>query len=494
VFVSEAQVEIVDRLRPYPAYRESGVPWLGEMPEHWRTAPGRACYREKKEPNTGLIERTVLSLSYGQLVVKPEEKLHGLVPASFETYQIIEPGDIVVRPTDLQNDWNSLRFGLSQHRGIITSAYMCLHTKNVMTREYGHLLLHAYDLKKVFYGLGSGLRQNLDWRDFKYLPCLVPPLDEQATIVRYLDHVDRRIRQYVRAKQKLIALLNEQKQAIIHRAVTRGLDPNVRLKPSGVEWLGDVPEHWESARLKAVLSRPMRNGLFKKKDVFGSGVPLINVADVYRDNFTIEPASLDRVQATPDEVQTYQVQPGDLFFVRSSLKLEGTGRSAVAIACEPDSVFECHLVQGRPCSRRANPRFLALQLNSFALRHYLISRANFVTMATVAQDVFAACPVWLPPLSEQHRVLEYVDDRSQYLNSAIGRAVREIALLREYRTRLIADVVTGRLDVRKAAAALPEEAEEEAPLDESEVLAEEEAAEANDDVNGDEGEIEDRHG
>jgi type I restriction enzyme S subunit len=237
-------------LNPYPDYKDSGVAWLGKVPAHWAALPGRACYREKKDPNTGLKEKTVLSLSYGQIVVKSEDKLHGLVPASFETYQIVDPGDIIVRPTDLQNDWNSLRFGLSHHRGIITSAYMCFATHDVMSRGYGHLLLHTYDLKKIFYGLGSGLRQNLDWRDFKYLPCLVPPLNEQAAIVSFIDHADRLIRRYIRAKQRLIELLNEQKQTIIHRAVTRGLDPNVRLKPSDVEWLGKVPEHWEVIPLR----------------------------------------------------------------------------------------------------------------------------------------------------------------------------------------------------------------------------------------------------
>ena len=190
-------------LKPYRRMKDSGAPWLGDVPEHWSQLPGRACYSEKKVPNTGMQESTVLSLSYGQIVIKPLEKLHGLVPASFETYQIVEPGDIIIRPTDLQNDWNSLRFGLSRNRGIITSAYLCFRARDAMTHEYGHLLLHTYDLKKVFYGLGSGLRQNLDWRDFKQLPCLVPPLEEQKTILRFLNHADRRIRRHIQAKQKM---------------------------------------------------------------------------------------------------------------------------------------------------------------------------------------------------------------------------------------------------------------------------------------------------
>ena len=241
-------------IKPYPSCKPSGVPWLDDVPAGWDVLPGRACFREKHTPNTGMLEKTVLSLSFGRLVVKPPEKLHGLVPASFETYQIVEPGDIVCRPTDLQNDWNSLRFGFASTRGIITSAYMNLSAQRGVSPQYGYSLLNTYDLLKVFYGLGSGLRQNLDWSDFKYLPCLVPSSPEQAAIVRYLNHMDRRIRKYVRAKLKLIGLLNEQKQAIIHKAVTSGLDPNVKLKPSGVPWLGDIPECWETTSSKRLFT------------------------------------------------------------------------------------------------------------------------------------------------------------------------------------------------------------------------------------------------
>jgi len=166
---------MITNLKPYSAYKDAGVEWLGQVPAHWEVFPGHGCFVERKQSNIGLMETTVLSLSYGRIVVKPEEKLRGLVPASFETYQIVDPGDIVCRPTDLQNDQNSLRFGLVRNRGIITSAYMSFRTTGRLDSNFGYLLLHAYDVRKIFYGLGSGLRQNLDWRDFKRLPCLVPP-------------------------------------------------------------------------------------------------------------------------------------------------------------------------------------------------------------------------------------------------------------------------------------------------------------------------------
>lgn len=227
-------------VKAYQKYKESGVSWLGQVPEHWDNLPGRSCFYEKKNSNKGLKEKTVLSLSYGQIVVKPEDKLHGLVPASFETYQIVDPLDIICRPTDLQNDWVSLRFGISRNRGITTSAYICLKTLNNLIPEFGYFLLHVYDLKKIFYGLGSGLRQNLNWCDFKYLPCLVPSREEQKIIVSFIFYINQAINRYIREKQEVIKLLSEQKQELINKAITRGIDPNVRIKPSAVDWEGDV--------------------------------------------------------------------------------------------------------------------------------------------------------------------------------------------------------------------------------------------------------------
>src|SRR3972149_9990267 len=190
-------------LRPYPEYKDSRVPWLGKVPVYWELGPGFSAFRQKQQRNTGLAEEAVLSLSHGRLVVKPKEKLHGLVPASFETYQVVDPGDIIIRPTDLQNDWNSLRVGIARDRGIITSAYLCLETPGPMTAEYGYLLLHSYDLMKVFYGMGSGLRQNLDFIDLKRMPALIPPRQDQIAIPLFLSHFDRRINRLIGAKRQL---------------------------------------------------------------------------------------------------------------------------------------------------------------------------------------------------------------------------------------------------------------------------------------------------
>lgn len=415
----------------------------------------------------GMKEDTVLSLSYGQIVVKPSDKLHGLVPASFETYQIIQPGDIIVRSTDLQNDWNSLRSGLARNRGIITSAYMCLRTTPNMLPEFGHLLLHAYDLKKVFYGLGSGLRQNLDWRDFKYLPCLVPPLPEQRAIVRYLDFADRRIRRYIRAKRKLIELLEEQKQAIIQQAVTRGLDPNVRLKPSGVEWLGDVPEHWGVTRLKSIAT-DIVDCLHATPTYSEDGrYPAIRTADVLPGTLLLDSAR--RVDESTYREWTVRMAPreGDILYTR-----EGERFGIAALVPTGIDLYVSQRMMVFRIAPQHSGDYVMWQINSREV--YAQAAADLVGAAAPHVNVERIRNFWLaiPPREEQDRIVAALARAVEAPSAAMRHAREQISLLQEYRTRLIADVVTGKLDVREAAARLPEEAEESEPEDEDEALDE----------------------
>ena len=428
---------MISNLEPYLAYKPSAIPWLGDVPAHWEVLPGKACYSLKQIPNKGLRETTVLSLSYGQIKIRPEERLHGLIPESFETYQIIEPADIICRPTDLQNDWTSLRFGLSPYAGIITSAYMCFHTRATLTREYGYTLLHTYDLKKVFYGLGSGLRQNLSWSDFKFLPCLAPPLPEQNAIVRYLDHVDRRIRRYVNAKRKLIALLEEEKQAIINQAVTRGLDPNVHLKPSGVEWLGDVPENREVRRLKTLCQ--MKSG----EGITAESIEAIGKYPVYGGNGLRGYASAYTHDGAFALIGRQGALCGNVHVVRGQF---WASEDAVVAALDTGH----------------NIDWFGSVLTAMNLNQYSIAAAQ----PGLAVERVLNLHIPVPSLQEQLQVTYQINKATTGIAAAIARSRRQIDLVQEYRTRLIADVVTGKLDVREAAAQLPDEPDEEEPAGE----------------------------
>ena len=456
------------RIQPYPAYKPSGIPWLGNVPAHWRLLAGRACYTSKQALNKGMIENTVLSLSYGQVKIRPEEKLHGLVPESFETYQIVEPDDIVCRPTDLQNDWNSLRFGLSRHRGIITAAYICLRTAPELTKRYGYLLLHAYDLKKVFYGLGSGLRQNLGWTDFKALPCLVPPLSEQAAIVRYLDHADRRIRRYINAKRKLIALLEEEKQAIINQAVTRGLDPTVPLKPSGVEWLGDVPVHWAIRPLKRWVSTKITDGPHETPALLADGIPFMSAESMVggRLDFRRRRGFISRQQ---HEVYCRKCRPqrDDIFMCKSGAT---TGKVAIVETTDEFSVWS-PLALIRVDPQKVLARLLFTVLQAQYVQRQVQDSWSYGTQPNLAMGAMERLVVVLPPIDEQREMFAHLGQATKRLSEVVDRARRQVELLHEYRIRLIADVVTGKLDVREVAAQLPDEADDQDPLYESGPLA-----------------------
>ncbi|MBI3376335.1 MAG: restriction endonuclease subunit S [Betaproteobacteria bacterium] len=408
--------------------------------------------------------------------MKPPEKLRGLVPESFETYQIVDPGNIIVRTTDLQNDHTSLRIGHSQNRGIITSAHMCLETTDRVLNEFGYQFLNAYDLLKIIYGFGSGLRQNLDFSHIKRMPVLVPSHPEQAAIARFLDHADRRIRRYIRAKQTLNQLLEEQKQAIIHRAVTRGLDPNVRLKPSGVEWLGEVPEHWEVLPLRRRWT--VTDCKHLTVPFLEDGVPLASVREVQ--SFNVDLTTSKRT--TTDWYETLveggrSPRRGDLIYCRNV----SVGAAAFV---DTDERFAMGQDVCLIRSERQNQRYLNYFLHGPAMDRQLAMLLVGSTFDRINVAEIKGLIVLVPPRVEQNAIAKHLDQELREIDRVIQDAARETSLLREYRTRLIADVVTGKLDVHAAAAKLRDEADVPEAPDDSEALVENEEDTTDGDLGG----------
>lgn len=214
------QNAVTKGLDPNVPMKDSGVDWIGDIPAHWEVKPGMKALHEKKDSNKGMKESKVLSLSYGKIIIKPKEKLVGLVPESFETYQIATPHDIIIRCTDLQNDQTSLRTGLVQDKGIITSAYLNLNVKEPHDPEFIHYFLHFLDITKVLYKFGSGLRQNLSWVDFKRMPMVIVPNNEQQEIVKYIEAKSAEIKSAKDLLCQQIDKLKEYKASLINSAVT----------------------------------------------------------------------------------------------------------------------------------------------------------------------------------------------------------------------------------------------------------------------------------
>ena len=443
---------------PYPVMKDSGVPWLDQVPAHWSVMPGLAVYKPRLLRNAGMRESTVLSLSYGRIIVKPLEKLRGLVPESFETYQIVEPGNIIVRTTDLQNDQTSLRIGLAEDHGIITSAYMCLETTSLVSPQFGYQYLNASDLLKVLYGLGSGLRQNLDFTDIKRMPVLVPPPAEQAVIARFLSYVDRQIQRYVHSKKKLIKLLEEQKQAIINLAVTRGLNDNIRFKPSGLEWLGDVPEHWQVVPSKRTFTP--RTELARTDDVQLSATQAYGV--IPQDEYERR-VGRRIVKILRHLDKRRHVEMDDL--VISMRSFQGGLERAWAAGCIRSSYIVL-----RPTTR-LDVSYFSYLFKAASYIKALQSTADFIRDGQdLNYDNFCAIDLPFPPLEEQSQIAAFLKKITGEIGKAAETTQVQIDLVKEYRTRLIADVVTGKLDVREAEARLPPETEALEPLGEIDII------------------------
>jgi type I restriction enzyme S subunit len=447
---------VIADLKPYAEYKESGLPWLGQVPGHWDTRPAFGAFVPNHERNQGMKEKTVLSLSYGRIVIKPAEKLHGLVPESFETYQIVNPGDIVLRTTDLQNDHTSLRVGMVRNRGIITSAYLALRVNVGVSPDFGFQCLNVWDTSKAIYGYGSGLRQNLDFSHFKRMPVALPPPDEQAAIVRFLDWANGRLERAIRAKRKVIALLNEQKQAIIHRAVTRGLDPSVPLKPSGIPWLGDIPQHWALTRIKNVFH------CFNTRRV-----PLNSVE---RGAMTSREYDYYGASGVIDKVDDYIFDDELLLIAEDGANLV-LRNLPLAIIAKGKYWVNNHAHILKP--KRGSIAYLAHILETLNYAPWVSGAAQ----PKLTKDRLLAISIAIAPPVEQETIICYISEETRPLITAISRLEREIDLLREYRTRLVADVVTGKLDVREAAARLPDEAAPEIAEDETSLGDEIEATE-----------------
>jgi type I restriction enzyme S subunit len=447
-------------LKPYSEYKDSGQDWLGNVPRHWTLAPGHSAFRARKEPNRGLKEKTVLSLSYGRIKVKSTEKQTGLVPESYETYQIVEPGNIIIRGTDLQNDKTSLRIGFARDRGIITSAYLCLAVRESVLPEYGYQLLNTFDLTKAIYRYGSGTRQNLDHGEIKRLPIFLPPPDEQAAIVRFLDHANRKIDGFIRAKRRLIALLNEQKQAIIQRAVTRGIDRDVLFEPSGIKHLPVIPAKWRVIALKHVLRKLIDCEHKTAPRVEASDYRVLRTSAIKQGRIIWAGTYCTTSSAFSEWTARGVPVPGDVAFTR-----EAPAGEASVIPADSKLCMGQRTVLMKPRHDMLLPEFLVYQIYFGPARTEIALATQGSTVGHFNMSDIGAMPMLIPPLGEQKDILDHCRLATNPLIESISRAEREIVLLQECRTRLTADIVTGKLDVREAAARLPEL--DDAPVDEA---------------------------
>jgi type I restriction enzyme, S subunit len=441
-------------LKPYPGYRESGSPWLAHVPLHWKVHKLRTLIRPRKERNRADLPLLSVARERGVFVrsLTDADENHNVIPENLSNYKVARAGNLVINK---MKAWQG-SMGIAPCDGIVSPAYFVFDF-GIANHRFGQVLLRSKPYVSHFGQASDGVRVgqwDLTIPGMRQIPVLVPPPVEQAAIVRFLDWANGRLDRAIKAKRKVIALLNEQKQAIIHLAVTRGLDLSVPLKPSGIPWLGDIPQHWEVARLKFLVRR-ITDGEHISPSLADQGIPLLSAKDV-RDRIILMGG--DKF-VKPEQAARYWrrccPQKGDILVVSRGATI---GRVAVVERNDPfclmGSVILCN------CRKGYSSGFLYYALNArHAQTSLWFTSASSAQQAIYIKDV-AELRLPIPPSNERLEIEKHLDVSTSEFCRAIEVAENEIALIREYRTRLVADVVTGKLDVREAAARLPEEAGE----------------------------------
>ena len=442
---------MIANLKPYPVMKDSGIPWLGEVPEHWEVRP--LCAVGSPKSITGQQHLQLLSVYLDRGVIRfseAEEKRTNVTSEDLTKYQVVAPGDFVLNN---QQAWRG-SVGVSNYCGIVSPAYLVLSLSHKLISSFANLLFRDQVMVTQYVvcsrGVGT-IQRNLYWPHLRRAVCPLPPLPEQTAIVRYLDHADRRIRRYIRAKQKLITLLEEQKQAIIHQAVTGQIDvrtgrPYPAYKDSGVEWLGRVPEDWEVRRVKSLSlvkrgasPRPIADP--KYFDGYGD-YAWVRIADVTASSRYLERTT--QWLSVLGQSLSVPLEPGALF-----LSIAG-------------SVGKPIITRIKCCIHDGFVYFPQFTGNVEFLCRIFASGAPFArlgklgTQLNLNTDTVGNISLGWPPSEEQAAIVSFLDRATTDLDAATTSTQRETSLLREYHTRLIADVVTGKLDVRDAAAGLPE--------------------------------------
>ena len=449
--------EEASRFRPYPEYRDSGVEWLPSIPAGWQFRAlkrdfhvqlGKMLQNEPVSPNdtlepylraANLTWAGVDSSDVKSMWISPREReLYKLAP---DDLLVSEGGDVgrssiwrgEIEPCYIQNAINRVRSKGIEHTCFLFYWIFALKHVGYIDMLCSRSTISHFTAEKV-----------------EVLPVLYPSPPEQLAISAFLDRETSRIDALIEKKERLIELLQEERIALITHAVTKGLDPDAPMKDSGVEWLGEIPAHWRIKKLRYVMRGGLQNGLFKKNEHFGQGVKLVNVIDLYQDDFFIRFETLGRVEADEKELRSYAVKPGDVFFVRSSLKLEGVARSACIKDIPEPTVFECHIVRGKPNRSQVTPEYLINFLNSKQVRQRLIAASITTTMTTISQFQLSSLEVLLPPPTEQSAIVAFLDQETHRIGTLIEKIKQAIDRLKEYRTALISAAVTGKIDVRNA--------------------------------------------
>lgn len=424
------------KLVPYPEYKDTGQPWVGRIPVHWELFRNGRLFAQRNETGHGDLPILEVSLRTGVRIRDMDNLKRKQMMSDREKYKRAAQGDIAYNMMRL---WQGA-VGVAPVDGLVSPAYVVVRPFSGVDCRYFTYLFRTNCYMNEVDGYSRGIvkdRNRLYWQDFKRMPSVVPPVIEQCHVARFLDAVGSNIQRFLRNKRRLIELLKEQRQNIINQAVTRGLNPNVKLKPSGVEWIGEIPEHWEIRRAKYILQEKD----IRWKENIGNLLMVSQYTGTTKRPLREDSEELDTRSGS---LAGYKVVKKSELVINIMLAWNGS----IGVSHEDGVVRPAYCVYR--FRDRGYPWYFHHLLRSLPYREEIKCRSRGVIESRLrlySEDLFRI-PLIEPPYDEQKLIVDFIETETASTNSAILRTEREIELMREYRTRLISDVVTGKVDVR----------------------------------------------
>jgi type I restriction enzyme, S subunit len=431
----------------YPKYKDSGVEWLGQVPQHWQMLPCRAIVRERSAKNDGAKCQDYLSLMANVGIIPYAEKgdVGNKKPEDLTKCKIVTCGDFVINSMN----YGIGSYGLSEYDGVCSPVYIVLKPQNdVVESRFAFRIFENKAFQTFAQSFGNGIlehRCSINWDILKPIGVGVPPKDEQQAILEFLDQETAKIDELVAEQQRLMELLKEKRQSVISHAVTKGLNPKAVMKPSGVEWFGDVPSHWKVVALKHLVSRSIIDGPHESPECCDAGIPFVSAESVSKGFI-----DFDKIWGyiSPKDhacySKRYSPKRGDILMVKLGAT---TGVSAIV---ETEKEFNIWVplaaIRLKP---DIEPRFILHVLRSDNLHRAYENTWTYGTQQTLGLQTISNLRVPLPPREEREEIAKYIDSIVPAFESLIAEAQRGIDLLQERRTALISAAVTGQIDVRK---------------------------------------------
>ena len=431
--------------------KDSGIEWIGEIPSDWGISKIKfvadfepTCNFENISPEDRIAYAPMECIKQGFYEARDalyEELSHSLTP--------FQNGDIVMAKVTpcFENGNIAIMNKLPSGIGLGSSELFVFRAKNIVAKYLFYWLQNSDFIQRACSTMtGVGGLKRVSPFFCKNCEIHIPPYNEQCRIADYLDRKCSQIDAIIARQQEVIEKLKAYKLSVITEAVTKGLNPNVPMKDSGIDFIGSIPETWRICRLRNIGT--LQNGISKGGEFFGHGFPFVSYGDVYR-NFSLPVQVAGLIDSSDEERRNYSVESGDIFFTRTSETIEEVGFSSVCEETIPDATFAGFLIRVRPFTDDLESRFAKYYFRSNHHRYYLVKQMNLVTRASLGQDLLKSMPVLVPPKEEQIRIAKYLDKKCNAIETSIAYKQKIVDRLTAYKKSLIYEVVTGKKEVKR---------------------------------------------